>query len=302
MVEQRVSRVVAGPFVADLLLNANRFAAAYNESLREYREEQEIRWADRPLPDLRRVSDRIETALWVYQPLQRRRRLWIEPRGDAVRCWAEESAIGELSTADLTRDFATAAESLRPWVIRPRALTLTLWARLLACDLFVHGIGGAKYDRITDGIFRRYYGCEAPAYVCVSATLRSPWPPLPATVDELRAAGRRVRDWRFNPQRYCRDLPASLLRERERLIRRSEELREVRGARFERREVFNAIRAVNRRLAESHAEIARELADRRDLLARQVESNRIAAGREYFYALQPRKRLEMLADRITKSF
>lgn len=296
--EHRVSAVVGGPFVADLLLNADRFAAAYNESLRAYRKEQEIRSPDRPLPDLGRASGRTETALWVYQPLQRRRRLWIEPKGDAIRCYAEESAIGDLSTADLTRDFATAAECLRPWVIRPRALTLTLWARLLACDLFVHGIGGAKYDRITDGIFRRYYGCEPPAYVCVSATLRSPWPMLHATIEDLLAARRRVRDWRFNPQRYCPDLPSSILREREQLIQRSGELRQAQGPRSERREVFNAIRAVNARLVESHPDVARALADRRDLLARQVESNRIAAGREYFYALQPRERLDMLADRV----
>ena len=59
-------------------------------------------------------------------------------------------------------------------MIRPRALTLTLWARLLVCDFFVHGIGGAKYDRITDGIFRRYYRCEPPPYGCVTATLRLP--------------------------------------------------------------------------------------------------------------------------------
>lgn len=302
LAEHRVSKVVGGPFVADLLLNADRFADAYNKSLAAYRKEQEIRSADRPLPDLGRVSGRIETALWAYQPLQRRRRLWIEPKGDAIRCYAEESAIGDLSIADLTRDFAAAAESLRPWVIRPRALTLTLWARLLACDLFVHGIGGAKYDRITDGIFRRYYACEPPGYVCVSATLRSPWPLLPATIDDLFVARRRVRDWRFNPQRYCPDLPSSILREREQLIQRSGELRRAQGPRAERREVFNAIRAVNAGLVESRPDVARDLADRCDLLVREVESNRIAGGREYFYALQPRERLDMLAARIARLF
>ena len=269
--QHRVSRAVGGPFVADLLLNADRFADAYNKSLAAYRKEQEIRSADRPLPDLGRVNERIETALWVYQPLQRRRRLWIEPKGDAIRCYAEEGAIGELSTADLTRDFTTAAESLRPWVIRPRALTLTLWARLLACDLFVHGSGVG-------------------------------WTMLPATVDDLFVARRRVRDWRFNPQRYCPDLPSSLLREREQLIQRSGELRQVQGPRAERRDVFNAIRAVNARLVESQPDVARDLADRCDLLAREVESNQIAAGREYFYALQPRQRLDMLDDRIAKLF
>jgi hypothetical protein len=296
--EYRVSEVVGGPFVADLLLNADRFAAAYNQSLAEYRREQGIHSPDRPLPNLGRSGERVETALWVYQPLQRRRRLWVESRGDRIRCYADEIAVGELGRDELVRDDAGVVAGLGPWVIRPRALTLTLWARLLACDLFVHGIGGAKYDRITDGIFRRYYACEPPAYVCVSATLRLPWPTFPSMPEDLAVARYQIRDWRFNPHRYCRDLPADVLAEREELIRRSEKLRQARGRRPERREVFTAIRALNAGLVESRPEVARNLAQRRDLLARQVESNRVAAGREYFYALSPRGSLQRLAERL----
>ena len=84
--------------------------------------------------------------------------------------------VGELRTADLLDNPDRALASLAPWVIRPRALTLTLWVRLLLCDLFVHGIGGAKYDRVTNDIFRTYYRCEPPAMACVSATLRLPLP------------------------------------------------------------------------------------------------------------------------------
>ena len=38
---------------------------------------------------------------------------------------------------------------------------LTLWARLLLCDLFIHGIGGAQYDRVTDLIVENYFGVTA---------------------------------------------------------------------------------------------------------------------------------------------
>lgn len=300
--EYRVSQVVRGPFVADLLVNAERFAAAYNESLAEYRRQQHVRSPDRPLPDLQHADGRTETAWWAYRPLQRRRRLWIEPAGESIRFFADETPVGELGRSDLQRDPDATVDCLRPWVLRPRALTLTLWARLLACDLFVHGIGGAKYDRVTDGIIRRYYSCEPPAYVCVSATLRSGRPMLPATVQDLAVAGRCVRDWLFNPQRYCSDLPVELLEERTRLIDRSDELRRTQGPRTQRREIFAAIRAVNNRLAESRSQVASALIARRELLSRQIKSNEVAAGREFFYALQSRARLERLAGRFGEEF
>ena len=48
--------------------------------------------------------------------------------------------------------------------LRPRALTLTLFARLCLGDFFIHGIGGGKYDEVTDAIIRDYFGVEPPAY------------------------------------------------------------------------------------------------------------------------------------------
>ena len=42
--------------------------------------------------------------------------------------------------------------------IRSRALITTLWARLALSDLFLHGIGGAKYDRVTDRLIETFFG------------------------------------------------------------------------------------------------------------------------------------------------
>ena len=39
--------------------------------------------------------------------------------------------------------------------IRPRAITTTMFSRLFFSDVFIHGIGGAKYDTITDEIIKR---------------------------------------------------------------------------------------------------------------------------------------------------
>jgi len=55
--------------------------------------------------------------------------------------------------------------------VRSRALTNTLYARLFLSDLFLHGIGGGKYDELTDELIRRFYGVEPPAFLILSAYL-----------------------------------------------------------------------------------------------------------------------------------
>ncbi len=294
----RVSEAFGGPFLADLLSCADRFATAYNRSLADYRRRYAVRSPDRPLPDLRSDGPWIETALWIYKPLQMRRRLWVRRSRDRLWLRADQADVGSLAFADLEADADAALAALAPWRIRPRALTLTLWARLLACDLFVHGIGGAKYDRITNDLFRHYYGCPPPPFACVSATLRLPLPQQPATPDQRVAAVRRVRDLRFNPDRYLSAPDPQLIAERRRLIAESSRLRAEQGPRRLRREVFLAIRQLNAELISRQPDLEQRLRCEADLLDRQLASNRLAAGREFFYALQPRDRLAALADRL----
>lgn len=56
--------------------------------------------------------------------------------------------------------------------VRPRALLLTLLARLVACDLFVHGTGGMKYDQVMEQWCHSWLGCSPCNAVMATATLR----------------------------------------------------------------------------------------------------------------------------------
>src|SRR6185312_5325259 len=98
--------------------------------------------------------------------------------------------------------------------IRPRALTLTLFARLCLGDLFIHGIGGGKYDEATDAIIRDYFGIEPPGYQVLSATLHLPLEGFAAAPADRERAERLVRDLHWNPQRHvpARDLNPRALR------------------------------------------------------------------------------------------
>ena len=60
--------------------------------------------------------------------------------------------------------------------LRTRALTTTMFCRYLLGDLFIHGIGGAKYDELGDSIARRFFAINPPGFLTLSLTL---WLGLP---------------------------------------------------------------------------------------------------------------------------
>jgi hypothetical protein len=58
--------------------------------------------------------------------------------------------------------------------LAPRALMLTTFSRLLLADQFVHGIGGGRYDQVTDRLIRRHFGVEPPKFAVTTATMYFP--------------------------------------------------------------------------------------------------------------------------------
>jgi hypothetical protein len=169
------------------------------------------------------------------------------------------------------------------WKVRPRALTLTLFTRLGLADGFIHGIGGGKYDEVTDEIVRRYFRVEAPGYAVVSATIRLPLRRFPATVEDVHRAERTVRDLDWNPQRFpetVQRLP-ELASEKARLIDDEPE------DRARRREWFRQLQRVTRDLrpavADRHQGTERDL----DRLRAELAANEILSSREYAWPLFP---------------
>jgi hypothetical protein len=289
-------------FVAHLALRAPALAAHYNQAQRAYRERYGVRNAQRPAPALQVSADCVELPFWAARREQPRRRLYVADRGDALGFLAEGEQIGLLPKVRLARvechrdPWPIEADG---WHIRLRALTLSAFARLLLADLFIHGIGGAKYDRMTEDLVQRFFGVGLAPMCCVSATVYLPLPRQGGADEEVRAARRRLRDARFNPQRYMPDAPAELLRRRAELIQQSAALRvDRRHAHAERREVFQAIRSANAELLRRKPALLTELGDGVRRIEWQREFDRIALDREYFFALHTRSDLRRLVQRI----
>lgn len=293
---------------ASIILQAREFAAAYNAALKSYRDRREIRGTRHPIPDLERTNGAVELPFWVVHPDHPRRRLFVRDESGRLQLNAEQEPVGSLASDALKADPATELFSaLGAFGVRPRALAQTLFTRLVCCDLFIHGVGGAKYDQITDELIRRFFRIEPPAYTCVSATLRLPLKQHGVTLDDVRAADRRARDLRFNPQRYLDDAGSSrvtqLVATRESAIEESQRLRsQSPGDHRARRSAYNRIREANSAILNLRDEKSDRAPQSAAVLVQQLEHDRIAGWREWFYALQPLPRLQSLRDTIVASF
>lgn len=301
--ETDLSRTAAfRAFFAHIALHAGRFAASYNAAQAAYRARHKVRARGRPVPPLRATDGRVELPFWVVPPGTAdapRMRLFVEWRGTQACFQAEDRPAFECSRAALETGRDAAPQG---WSVWPRALALSTFARLLLADLFIHGIGGAKYDEVSEDFARTFFGVEPAPACCVTATLHLPLPHSSLSPGDARAARRASRDVRFNPQRYVRRAPTELLARRSELIRRSDELRSRRSrARDERRLVFREIRRVNAQILDADPWCAAHLDQRIEVIDAQLALDRIALDREYFYALHPATNLRALRDKLVSA-
>jgi len=290
-------------FAAHLLLHADAGRAAYNAAQAAYRQRHGVRSAQRPVPPLAEVGERVEVPLWITRPGHPRQRRSIAARAGEVTLFADDAPIGTMAAAEL----AGSAGQGEPWPVerdgwhvRPRALALSGFARLVLADLFVHGIGGAKYDEVTDGFVEGLLGVRPRPLCCVSATVYPDVPRWGVTVADVRAARHALRDLRWNPQRHVAGVPAELAARRAALLAEQGELKSRRRAdRIARQRVFRDLRAVARQLLERAPERVAEYETRVRELETRAAADATAADRETFFALHRRDELEALVRSVT---
>ena len=190
--------------MVDLALNASRFSAAYNAELADYRIVNKTRSPAQPFPDLALADGSIELPLWLLDAAGRSS-VMVRPLagGGAHLMGADGAPIVELPSDPAAAIDVLAASGV---LIAPKALALTTFVRVFACDLFIHGVGGGRYDRVTDGVCRRYYRIEPPGFVVASITMYLPLGAHIVTDDEVADARARLNRLEHNPDALLGDV------------------------------------------------------------------------------------------------
>jgi hypothetical protein len=177
--------------------------------------------------------------------------------------------------------------------IRPRALTTTMFSRLACSDLFLHGIGGAKYDQLTDEIIRRFFGVDPPGYLTLSATILLPVPREDVTPDDLRRLERLLRELRFHPEKHApnSEVVQALAEQKQAWIARQVPPEA-------RKERHRAIESVNQALQPMVEPIRQQLRNELQDLKERLRVTSILASREFSFCLFPEANLRSMLSEL----
>jgi hypothetical protein len=296
-------------FIAHLLARLPEFRTAYNQSLCEYRRLHRTRNRFHPAPDLAEDGPWLEAPLWVWNAESpRRRRLFAREVAGEIRLSDRQTWEARLPlqrAGDACRAVERLLELQHGNVrIRPRALVTTLWARLALGDLFIHGIGGAKYDRVTDRLIEQFFGLAAPHFLVVSATLHLPIERIPVTAGDVRALRQGLRAMTYQPERYiggadtlaCQQSdssqggqerlphPQDLIAEKRQWIATPQTAQNA-------RQRCRTIRRINSALQPWLLDRRERLASRLADTSQRLQAESILAWREYAYCLYPESTL-----------
>jgi hypothetical protein len=285
-------------FACDLLGDLPRFHAVYNELVHRYRREHGIKSKNHPVPDLVSDGDWLEAPFWAWRPEQSQRgRLMARTAGGRLQLRAG---------TEMWPDFPAGEAAVSAWrqmesggyKLRSRALTTTLFARLFLSDLFIHGIGGGKYDALTDDLIQQFYGVTPPAFVILTATLLLPLPTHTATIDQRRGLYREVRDLRYNPQRHLSPEVAASPEVRPLVARKADLLRQEPSDSAGRKQRFRDIRAATESLVplvrdrEAAAELRLVKCDH------DLTENAVMQRRDFPFCLFPEEKLRSFCSQF----
>jgi hypothetical protein len=169
-------------------------------------------------------------------------------------------------------------------------------------DLFLHGIGGAKYDQVTDLLMARFFKLPPPAVMVISATLHLPVARPTAVFAAPAAIAAQLRELTYHPERF---LPASAGEDEEvaALLEAKRRWTDTPQTAENARARWQSIRQINEALGERLSDHRRRLIEYQGEAAQRLQAEKILAWREYGFCLHPEASLrEFLAGLLPKNF
>jgi hypothetical protein len=294
-------------FACHLLAELPRFHATYNDCVHEYRRVYGIRSRSHPVPDLAADGDWLEAPFWGWRAGSTAGETH---RGRLLARWGEnqiELRIGNEPWPALPSAHAgDPARAIQAWrelerrglKVRSRALTNTLFARLFLADLFVHGIGGGKYDELTDEIIRRFYGVEPPGFLVLSATLLLPFKVPQTRPETCNLLRHELRDLYYNPERHLANGARVPSRVKELTAQKQAWITRQPANAHERRERFHALRAVAEKLRPEVAQRVNAAQEELNECEKQLQGKAVLERRDYAFCLYPETTLRPFCTRF----
>ncbi len=294
-------------FAVAVMADAPRFARVYNEAVVAC---SRAKGSGRRI--VRRLTidakaGRIETPFWLTGPDGHRQPLYVtRQKKEMIGIVAADRELGMLDSTcgDGIGQLRRLLERHR-YLMRPRAVTLTLFLRTILVDWFVHGVGGADYELIGDYLFERYYGRHPPHVAVATCTMTLPpdgsvshWN------DDDVPAQHEWRALKHHPERY---IPEPMLKQEPvaTLVRRKQtavsHANDRRLPHEQRKSAWLEMMKVNAELLPYAMRAADALRQKLAEAENRARSEKVRTDREYFFGLFPEPRLRALKESVSES-
>jgi len=259
-------------FLFEMLSIADKTAKVFNSKLEKYRKEHSLRSKANPFPNLERRGDATETLFWVMDKNGRTPLFvtstdagFIMPNGETI------SSQGELETVCKNHAYK----------IRPRAVALSLMQRLYLSDLFIHGIGGAKYDVITDNLISNLFKIDPPKFAVASCTLDNDGLIDPS--EKLAKLNQQKRDMKFHPEAHLEesDEVVAILAEKKLFVE------DIKKKDADKKSIGNKISKLNEQLFNLLKPVMGKLVGEINETEKELKYYKMLTDREYPFFLSP---------------
>lgn len=178
--------------------------------------------------------------------------------------------------------------------IRPKAVTLALFARLYLASLFIHGVGGAGYEKITDSLIENFYSIKDLKFSAATATvsLKTIYPKYnpQKQLEELKAALRKMQN---QPELYIdreKDENSQTITQKNQLIEIS---KNTNAPKHQKKQAYEKIKNINKDLSKKIDEQITVTRKKIKILSRSAQ---ILNDRNFFFGTFPEHIIKNLAN------
>jgi len=294
-------------FFLEIVKNIESFSRIYNNKLDEYRKLFNVRNRANPSPNLIIKENFIEVPFWIWRGEDNRRKIYILKEKNKIYLYSDFYGRIFLLDKDDSKSLFSLKNSLKEkgLKIRPKALLLTLYNRLFVSDLFIHGLGGAKYDLVTDEIIKEFFKVEPPHFLVISCTLYLDFKSSSVSSDfKISDLKKKIRDMKFNPERYIKELNLSekeATQIRQLAKRKAELIKKIKGTLLpiEKQKISEEIKSINKSIGEKFEPLKYELNRKIEEEEERIKQSKIYNFREFPFCFFSAKTLKL---HINKSF
>lgn len=282
-------------FLANILRNSDNFIQIYNNAILNLsRHNSNVARSIKTLQT--RDGNRINLPFWISTSTGKRHNCWITSNKHMQNIYADNEYVCKfISDKNILKEISS-----QGYYIRPKAITLMLFLRLYLFDWFIHGIGGGKYETITDYILKHFYNEKNTYYgvVSLTSTLLEDKNLLCQSnkkVEKLISLSRKMRS---NPERFHTPKAPSDHFKQLKLNKQMaiNALNDSDATKAHKGLLFKEINSINSKLlsyiSDKYADVLSELNEERSVKSQLEISDR----RDYFFGLFPEERLANIVN------